>query len=220
MTIPLLYGHILQFNKFLYWYNFLIGTQEKVNSSTKSSTASSSSGFRLTNRSIRSTLKGMSCCSTQDALISLPETFSSRNLRRNLSRMMNELAEQLHKSEEKVRNAVQTESLVITARNNEISQTEATNLRQTSSFLTEPRVFGRDQECDKVLNLLTNEEFAIVGKVPVLAIVGCGGVGKTTLARLVFNDPKVHSYFKVRFWICVSTRFDIVKLTREMLEGA
>ncbi|KAF3340869.1 disease resistance protein RGA4 [Carex littledalei] len=160
----------------------------------------------------------MSCGSAQDALISLPETFSSRNLRRNLSQMMNELAEQLQKSEEKVRNAVQTESLVITARNNEISHTEVT--RQTSSFLTEPRVFGRDQECDQLMNLLTNEESTIVGKVPILAIVGSGGVGKTTIARIVFNDPKVVSYFEVRIWICVSTWFDVDRLTREMLEGA
>ncbi|KAF3331344.1 disease resistance protein RGA4 [Carex littledalei] len=179
------------------------GTQEKVNCSNKSSAASSSSGFRIASRSILSNLKGMSCRSASDALLPLPKTFASRI---NLSRRMNELIEQLQKSQENVRKAVETESLVITASKTEISQTEATNLPQTSSFLTEARVFGRDQERDQLMNLLTNEESTIVGKVPVLAIVGSGGVGKTTLAQLVFNDPKVQSYFEVRLWICVSTR--------------
>ncbi|XP_078150630.1 putative disease resistance protein RGA4 [Carex rostrata] len=194
------------------------GTQESVNYSSKSSVASSSSSsFQLASRSILSNVKGMSFHSARDVLVALPKIFSSRI---NLSRRMNELAEQLQKSEEEVRKALKREALVITAQNTEVSQTEGTNLRQTSSFLIEPIVFGRDQERDQLMNLLTNEESTIVGKVPVLAIVGSGGVGKTTLARLVFNDPKVQSYFEIRLWICVSTRFDIDRLTRDMLECA
>ncbi|KAF3341897.1 hypothetical protein FCM35_KLT00535 [Carex littledalei] len=83
-------------------------TLEKVNCTNKSSAASYSSGFRLASNSILSPLKGMSCCSARDVLVSLSKTISSRI---NLSQRMNELAEQLQKSEEKVRNAVQTESL-------------------------------------------------------------------------------------------------------------
>ncbi|XP_078167474.1 putative disease resistance protein RGA4 [Carex rostrata] len=191
-------------------------TQEKVNCSNKSSAASSSSGFRLASRSILSTLKGMSCCSARDALISKPDTSSQINL----SKRMKVLAEQLQKSEEEVRNAVQTELLVINAHNTEIIKTEAANLPQTSPFDIETReVVGRDEERDQLLNLLTNEESVTIGKVLVLAIVGGGGVGKTTLAGLVFNDPNVKSCFDVRSWICVSTRFEIVRLTREMLES-
>ncbi|XP_078170264.1 putative disease resistance protein RGA4 [Carex rostrata] len=194
------------------------GTLEKINFTNKSSAASYSSGFRLTSNSILSPLKGMSCCSARDVLVTLSKTISSRI---NMSQRMNELAEQLQKSQEKVRDAVQTESVVITSQIAETSQTDqATNLRQTTSFLTEPRIFGRDQEHDRLIYLLTNEKTAIVDKVSVLAIVGSGGVGKTTLAQLVFNDPKIYSYFEVRSWICVSTHFDTIRLTREMLEGA
>ncbi|XP_078148721.1 putative disease resistance protein RGA3 isoform X2 [Carex rostrata] len=182
-------------------------TQEKASSSNKSSVASSSSSFLPAIDSIRSTLEGMTCRSAPDALVPLSKT--------SLSERMNKLAEQLEKSEANVRKAVTIELQYIAA-----CKTEATKLCQTSSFFTEPRVFGRDQECDQLVNLLTNEESAIVGKVSVLAIVGSGGVGKTTLARQVFNDKIVHSYFQVRLWICVSTRFDINRLTREMLEGA
>ncbi|XP_078154003.1 putative disease resistance protein RGA3 [Carex rostrata] len=137
----------------------------------------------------------------------------------DLSQRMKKLAEKLQESVEEVRKAVGTESNVMTTQNTKRSQTEATKLLQTSSFLTESSVFQRDQNRDELLNLLENEETTIVGKVFVLAIVGCGGVGKTTLAGLVFNDPKVQSCFDVRSWICVSTRFDIVRLAREMLES-
>ncbi|KAF3342042.1 adenylate cyclase regulatory protein [Carex littledalei] len=92
------------------------GNQEKVNCSNKSSAASSSSGFQLASRSILSILKGMSCCSAQDV--------QGCENRINLSQRMKDLAEQLQKSEEKVRKAVETESQVITVRNTEIKMAE------------------------------------------------------------------------------------------------
>ncbi|KAF3336364.1 adenylate cyclase regulatory protein [Carex littledalei] len=95
------------------------GIQEKVNCSNKSSAASSSSGFRLASRSILSTLKGMSCCSAQDV--------QGCENRINLSQRMKDLAEQLQKSEEEVRKAVKTETLVKTVWNTEKSQRSATS---------------------------------------------------------------------------------------------
>ncbi|KAF3342043.1 putative disease resistance protein RGA3-like protein [Carex littledalei] len=112
------------------------GTQKNVTCSTKPTAASSSSGFRLASRYILSTWKGMSCRSAPDVLVPKPKTFSSRI---NLSRRMKELAEELQKSEEEVRKAVETEAIVITVQNTEISHTEATNTPQTSSFLTDLR---------------------------------------------------------------------------------
>ncbi|KAL0006966.1 hypothetical protein SO802_008468 [Lithocarpus litseifolius] len=45
-----------------------------------------------------------------------------------------------------------------------------------------------------------------------------GGLGKTTLAKLVYNDDKVGSYFHVKAWGCVSQNFDILRVTKEILQ--
>ncbi|CAL9765224.1 unnamed protein product [Musa acuminata subsp. burmannicoides] len=91
--------------------------------------------------------------------------------------------------------------------------------RETSSFLTENVVFGRDQEREKVVELLLdsgsgNSSFSV------LPLVGIGGVGKTTLAQLVYNDNRVGNYFHLKVWVCVSDNFNVKRLTKEIIESA
>ncbi|KAK7271444.1 hypothetical protein RJT34_27361 [Clitoria ternatea] len=52
----------------------------------------------------------------------------------------------------------------------------------------------------------------------VISVVSMGGMGKTTLAQLVYNDGKIKDEFEVRVWVCVTEEFDVFKVTRTVLE--
>ncbi|KAJ9705750.1 hypothetical protein PVL29_003716 [Vitis rotundifolia] len=54
----------------------------------------------------------------------------------------------------------------------------------------------------------------------VLPLVGIGGLGKTTLAKLVYNDGRVVAHFQTRMWVCVSDEFDVKRLIKKIITSA
>uniref|UniRef100_A0A0E0KPI3 NB-ARC domain-containing protein n=1 Tax=Oryza punctata TaxID=4537 RepID=A0A0E0KPI3_ORYPU len=104
---------------------------------------------------------------------------------------------------------------------------------ETCRVLDEPQIFGREQELKELMQMLgvhgrkrgrpaahTNTTEARRMELPVLPIVGMGGVGKTTMAQQICEDPEVRKHFHHRIiWICVSDEFEVNRLTKDVLKS-
>ncbi|XP_057759182.1 putative disease resistance protein RGA1 [Arachis stenosperma] len=99
-------------------------------------------------------------------------------------------------------------------------QQEDDDLRQTTSAITDQhQMYGRDEERDKIVGFLTDHASSTDG-LSVYPVVGMGGLGKTTLARWVFNDDRVIQHFDLRIWVCVSTNFNMMKILQSIIESS
>ncbi|XP_044441100.1 putative disease resistance protein RGA3 [Triticum aestivum] len=91
--------------------------------------------------------------------------------------------------------------------------------RQTHSKLDDcTKIFGRDDDKTVVVKQLLGLQDQ--QKVQVLPIFGMGGLGKTTLAKMVYNEREVHEHFQLKMWHCVSVNFDIIDLVKAIAELA
>ncbi|KAJ0483791.1 putative virus X resistance protein-like, coiled-coil [Helianthus annuus] len=90
--------------------------------------------------------------------------------------------------------------------------------RRSETSLPERHVVGREVEKEQLLKKLLGDDGSSQDNFSVLPIVGMGGVGKTTLARLLYNDTKVQCHFEPKAWVCVSDDFDIFKITDAILQ--
>ncbi|KAK9159600.1 hypothetical protein Syun_005941 [Stephania yunnanensis] len=89
--------------------------------------------------------------------------------------------------------------------------------RETTSRLKD-NVIGRESAKEDIIKMLINHDHGNNIALPVIAIVGLGGLGKTTLAQLVYNDDAVKNHFELKVWICVSTNFRTTNLFFQILQ--
>jgi hypothetical protein len=100
----------------------------------------------------------------------------------------------------------------MTAQNTDLSspsciKPEIIDARETSTYVLEELIVGREEEKKEIITSLLEGSSK---KISILPIHGIGGIGKTTLSRLIYNDPMFKSYCKA--WVHVSNRFDLNKI--------
>jgi len=96
----------------------------------------------------------------------------------------------------------------------ETSTAVTLNRPTTGSIMVQDKLFGRSVIFEQTVIALTG---GTDNTLSVLPFVGPGGVGKTTFTQHLYNDRRIDVHFVVKVWVCVSTEFDVLKLTRQIL---
>ncbi|KAE8784430.1 hypothetical protein D1007_41981 [Hordeum vulgare] len=91
--------------------------------------------------------------------------------------------------------------------------------RVTGSIIVQDTLHGRRALLDKTIDDILNIAIENNETLSVLPIVGPGGIGKTTFTHHLYNDKRIEEHFDVRAWVCVSTDFDVVKLSQQILSS-
>ncbi|XP_021860093.2 putative disease resistance protein RGA1 isoform X2 [Spinacia oleracea] len=91
------------------------------------------------------------------------------------------------------------------------------NPRETHSFVCEEEdvIIGRNNDKKIIVDMLLDS--SVEEDISFISIVGIGGLGKTTLAQLVYNDDRIGKEFPLKMWVCVSDDFNVKALVGETL---
>ncbi|WJX30610.1 hypothetical protein P8452_19128 [Trifolium repens] len=86
--------------------------------------------------------------------------------------------------------------------------------RMDSLFIEETQVVGFEKPKDDLLHFLVEE----TNELRLVSVVGMGGLGKTTLAKIVFDNQSVKRHFNCHAFITVSQTYNVRELLTKMIQ--
>ncbi|MFS8002252.1 putative P-loop containing nucleoside triphosphate hydrolase, leucine-rich repeat domain superfamily [Helianthus anomalus] len=150
---------------------------------------------------------------TSKVLKFIPTKFHALKYGRKMRSKLKGITTTLHELIEKI-------SILGLTNKVEMLNRAATNKpREQTSFLPVKDVIGRESDKEALLGKLLGSESSSSQNISVVSIVGMGGIGKTTLAQLLYNGEKVKNHFELMSWVCISDEFDVFKISKAIFQA-
>nr|POF02738.1 putative disease resistance rpp13-like protein 1 [Quercus suber] len=90
--------------------------------------------------------------------------------------------------------------------------------RLSTFFVADSEVFRRDRDEEAIIELLLSDD-GTGERLSVIPIVAEGGMGKTTLARRVYDNHRVSEHFDLKAWAWLSGKGDFLQATKAIVES-